>query len=212
MKFDIVVATAHHARYAQAISAMISDASEKRGTGIAYRSPRYIKRKMQEEQAIIALFKNDVAGFCYIETWSHHKYVANSGLIVADHFQNMGLAAKIKKRAFQLSLELYPEANLFGITTSLPVMKINSSLGYKPVTFSELPDDESFWKGCQGCNNYDILMRNDHKMCLCTGMLYSQNGEVQMSKEPKKKRWDKFKGFLQKRAKRLQKFKLENYV
>jgi len=51
-------------------------------------------------------------------------------------------------------------------------MKINYDLGYEPVTFSELTDDPNFWKGCQTCKNYDILQRTEHKMCLCTGMLY----------------------------------------
>ncbi len=203
MEFEISVASAAHTKYANAISHLISKASQKRGTGIAFRSADYIKSKMHQEHAIIALYQGDVAGFCYIETWSHHKYVANSGLIVADHYQKQGLAAKIKKKAFQLSIERYPESNLFGITTSLPVMKINSTLGYKPVTFSELTDDDAFWKGCQGCKNYDILMRNDHKMCLCTGMLYKPNGEIKMSTEPKNKRWEKFKSFLKARAKRL---------
>ena len=212
MGFKIIVASAIHIKYATAISDMISNASLKRGTGIAYRSPDYIEHKIQEGKAIIALFGDEVAGFCYIETWSHHKYVANSGLIVSDQFQNQGLAAKIKKKAFQLSLELYPESNLFGITTSLPVMKINSALGYKPVTFSELTDDEAFWKGCQGCKNYDVLMRNNHKMCLCTGMLYKPNGEIKLSGEPKKKRWEQFTSFLKARAKRLKNLKIKMYV
>ncbi len=51
-------------------------------------------------------------------------------------------------------------------------MKMNTELGFKPVTFSELTDDEEFWKGCQGCRNFDILQRNNYKMCLCTGLLY----------------------------------------
>ncbi len=212
MEFEIIVATAHHTKYSQAISEMISNASLKRGTGIAYRSPSYIEHKIRKGQAIIALLNNNIAGFCYIETWSHHKYVANSGLIVADQYQNQGLAAKIKKKAFQLSIELYPKATLFGITTSLPVMKINSALGYKPVTFSELTDDKAFWKGCQGCKNYDILMRNNHKMCLCTGMLYKPNGEIKMNPEPKNKRWGKFKSFLKERAKRIKNIKIKSYV
>ncbi len=212
MEFKIVVASATHTKYASAISEMISHASLKRGTGIAYRSPDYISKKMHQEQAIIALHKGDLAGFCYIETWSKHNYVANSGLIVADLYQKQGLAAEIKKKAFQLSLKLYPEANLFGITTSLPVMKINSALGYKPVTFSELTDDEDFWKGCQGCKNYDILTRNDHKMCLCTGMLHKPNGEIKMTSVPKKRRWEQFTSFLKARAKRLKNLKIKSYV
>lgn len=212
MEFKIIVASATHSNYASTVSEMISNASLKRGTGIAYRSPDYIKGKILEGKAIIALSKDEVAGFCYIETWSHHKYVANSGLIVSDKFQNQGLAAAIKKKAFQLSIEKYPEAKLFGITTSLPVMKINSALGYKPVTFSELTDDQAFWDGCKGCKNIDILNRNNHKMCLCTGMLYKPNGEVKMSTEPKKKRWEQFKSFLKTRAKRLKNIKIKNYV
>ena len=51
-------------------------------------------------------------------------------------------------------------------------MKLNSEHGYRPVTFSELTEDEAFWKGCQSCRNYDILQRNEQRMCLCTGMLY----------------------------------------
>ncbi|MFL2636571.1 MAG: GNAT family N-acetyltransferase, partial [Flavobacteriaceae bacterium] len=79
---------------------------------------------------------------------------------------------KIKKLTFEHSIKKYPNAKIFGITTGLPVMKINYSLGYKPVTFSELTDDEEFWKGCQTCKNYDVLNRTNKEMCLCTGMLY----------------------------------------
>jgi hypothetical protein len=58
-------------------------------------------------------------------------------------------------------------------------MKINSELGYRPVTFSELTQDEDFWKGCQSCPNYDILLRCNHRMCLCTGMLAPSKAEEQ---------------------------------
>jgi hypothetical protein len=58
-------------------------------------------------------------------------------------------------------------------------MKLNSRMGYKPVTFSELTDDEEFWQGCQGCCNYDILQRNKRRMCLCTGMLYDPKQPAQ---------------------------------
>ena len=51
-------------------------------------------------------------------------------------------------------------------------MKINSDLGYEPVTYSELTDDEEFWAGCKSCVNYDILMSKDRKNCMCTAMLY----------------------------------------
>ncbi|MFQ5570291.1 MAG: GNAT family N-acetyltransferase [Rhodothermales bacterium] len=161
-----------HFPYAEAVCALIAEAARARGTGIARRKPEYIRAKMAEGKAVIALHGNEVAGFCYIETWDHGRYVANSGLIVAPPFRKAGLAKRIKRRAFELSRKNYPQAKLFGITTSLAVMKINSELGYKPVTFSELTTDDIFWKGCRSCPNYDVLTRMNRHMCLCTGMLY----------------------------------------
>lgn len=175
MVIDILVANESHSVYAETIVSMIEDAAKKRGTGIAKRKPEYIIQKMQQKKAIIALDGNVVAGFCYIETWGHEKYVANSGLIVNETYRGLGLSKRIKQKAFEMSREKFPDAKLFGLTTSLPVMKINSELGYRPVTFSELTDDESFWKGCQSCVNYDILTRTDKKHCLCTGMLHDPN-------------------------------------
>ena len=113
-----------------------------------------------------------LVGFSYIECWEHGDYVATSGLIVSPDYRHMGLAARIKEKTFELARRRFPYAKIFSITTSLPVMKLNSRLGYVPVTFSELTDDETFWKGCEGCCNYDILQRNHRRMCLCTGMLY----------------------------------------
>jgi len=158
--------------YVDTILTTIADAAKVRGTGIARRSPEYIVQKMKEGKAIIALDGDNFAGFCYIETWGNKKFVANSGLIVVDKYRGNGLAKKIKKKAFELSRLKYPGAKIFGLTTGLAVMKINSELGYKPVTFSELTDDEAFWKGCESCVNYDILQRTNRKHCLCTGMLF----------------------------------------
>ena len=177
MAVDIQVANQEHTKYASKIVTMIEDAAQKRGTGIAKRKPEYIVQKMEEGKAIIALDGETVAGFCYIESWGHNKYVANSGLIVNEEYRGQGLSKKIKKTAFDLSREKFPNAKLFGLTTSLPVMKINSELGYRPVTFSELTDDEQFWKGCQSCVNYDILTRTEKKHCLCTGMLMDPDKE-----------------------------------
>ncbi|MEZ5004270.1 MAG: GNAT family N-acetyltransferase [Chitinophagales bacterium] len=177
--FTVTIATSEHYQYAEAICDMIADAAQKRGTGIAKRAPEYIQTKMEEGKAVIAIedHSGELAGFCYIEAWGALGYVANSGLIVNENFRNQGLALQIKSRAFQLTREKYPNAKLFGITTSLAVMKINSHLGYKPVTFSELTDDEAFWKGCSGCVNYDILQRTNKSICLCTGMLYDPEKE-----------------------------------
>lgn len=172
---QVIVANESHLIYVDIILETIEKAAKVRGTGIAKRSPEYIKQKMLEGKAIIALEGDQFAGFCYIECWSNKKFVANSGLIVVETFRGHGLAKAIKKKAFDLSREMFPEAKIFGLTTGLAVMKINSELGYRPVTFSELTDDESFWKGCQSCVNYDILSRTNRRMCLCTGMLYDPN-------------------------------------
>ena len=173
----VQIADEKYLGYVETILETIETAAKIRGTGIARRSPEYIVQKMKEGKAIIALSGDEFAGFCYIESWGNKKFVANSGLIVVDKFRGAGLAKRIKKRAFELSREKYPNAKIFGLTTGLAVMKINSELGYKPVTFSELTDDEQFWKGCQSCVNYDILQRTQRKYCLCTGMLYDPKWE-----------------------------------
>jgi hypothetical protein len=171
--FNILVAGLQHINFAETICDEMAVSAKARGTGIAKRSPEYISNKMLEGKAVIALHKDDTwAGFCYIETWSHGDFVANSGLIVNPIYRKAGLAKAIKTKIFELSCQKYPEAKIFGLTTGLAVMKINSDLGYEPVTYSELTQDENFWKGCQSCVNYDILMSKGRQNCMCTAMLY----------------------------------------
>lgn len=168
----VEVASSRHLKYVEIINDHIDLASKQRGTGIARRTYEYLAAKMEEGKAVIALDGEEFAGFCYIETWGTSKYVANSGLIVNPAYRGIGLAKQIKMKAFELSRTRYPDAKIFGLTTGMAVMKINHQLGYRPVTYSELTDDESFWKGCQGCVNYDILTRTERSKCLCTGMLF----------------------------------------
>lgn len=193
MQTEIIVARPEHAEYADAICDLMAESAKARGTGIATRKPEYVAEKITSGKAVIALVDGHLGGFSYIETWSHGRYVANSGLIVNPVFRRLGLARKIKAAIFKLSREKYPAARIFGITTSLPVMKINSDLGYKPVTFSELTQDDEFWAGCQSCPNYDILIRNERVMCLCTAMLAPSAEEVRARKLAK----------LQKKAEKL---------
>jgi len=170
--FIITVANTTHLDFAKIICDEYESSAKARGTGIAKRSPEYVKQKMLEGKAVIAFSADGIwAGFCYIETWQG-EYVANSGLIVAPQFRKAGLAKSIKKKIFALSRQKYPEAKIFGLTTGLAVMKINSELGYEPVTYSELTQDESFWAGCKSCVNYEILMSKERKNCMCTAMLY----------------------------------------
>ncbi|OQP47080.1 GNAT family N-acetyltransferase [Niastella yeongjuensis] len=172
-QFQVIVANESHLSFAQIICDEMAASAKARGTGIAKRSPDYIQQKMREGKAVIAFNQDGIwAGFCYIETWSHGEYVANSGLIVSPNFRKGGLAKAIKKKIFELSRQTFPESKIFGLTTGLAVMKINSDLGYEPVTYSELTQDEAFWAGCKSCVNYDILMSKERKNCLCTAMLY----------------------------------------
>ena len=193
---QVVIANESHTIYADIICKTIEDAAQVRGTGIAKRKPEYIVSKMENGNAVIALDGNKFAGFCYIEAWGHGKFVANSGLIVHPDFRNLGLAKKIKKIVFNHSRTKFPNAKVFSITTGLAVMKLNSDLGYKPVTFSELTDDQSFWKGCQTCKNYDVLTRTEQQMCLCTGMLYDP--KKQNKEEPKEVKESRFQKLKQK--------------
>ena len=194
---EIVIANTSHTVYAEIICDTIADAAQVRGTGIAKRKPEYIATKMENGNAVIALDGDKFAGFCYIEKWGHGKFVANSGLIVHPDFRNLGLAKKIKQVIFEHSRTKFPDAKVFSITPGLAVMKLNSDLGYKPVTFSELTDDQSFWDGCQTCRNFDVLTRTERKMCLCTGMLF----------DPKKQNKEETEALKQNRFERIKKFR-----
>lgn len=169
----VKVATLADVFFAEIISEEMAASAKARGTGIAHRSPDYIRLKMTEGKAVIATTTSgDWVGFCYIEAWGHDQFVANSGLIVSPKYRGSGAATAIKHKIFELSRIKYPHAKIFGLTTGLAVMKINSDLGYEPVTYSELTNDEQFWSGCKSCVNYDILMSKGRKNCLCTAMLY----------------------------------------
>ncbi len=182
--FSIQVASSKHLIYAEEICKMIEESAKQRGTGIAKRTPTYIKQKMEEHKAIIGLSSSgDLVGFCYIESWGNKQYVANSGLIVNPKFRGTGVAKRIKRKAFEHSQKMFPGAKLFGLTTSLPVMKINSDLGYYPVTYNQLTTDELFWRGCQSCVNYEILQSKNRSNCICTAMLYDPGAK-------KQKRWN----------------------
>lgn len=191
--------------YSKIITDEMEASAKVRGTGIAKRTPEYVSQKMNEGKAVIALTKDKQwVGFCYIEAWGHEEFVANSGLIVAPAFRKSGVAKQIKQRIFNLSREKYPHAKIFGLTTGLAVMKINSELGYKPVTYSELTDDDKFWEGCKSCVNYPILLSKGRKNCMCTAMLYDPKEHVEPEKtakdfDKKSKLYERFMRLKQKR-------------
>ncbi len=188
--YIVQVANEDHLTLADTICKEMENSAKARGTGIAKRSPLYLMEKMLEGKAIIAKTKmGEWVGFCYIETWEHGKFVANSGLIVHPDHRKSGIATRIKHEAFKLSRKKYPDAKIIGLTTSLAVMKINSDLGYIPVPLTELPGDDAFWKGCSSCVNYDILNRTNRKHCLCTGMQFDPE-EHKGQKETKPEKWN----------------------
>jgi hypothetical protein len=210
----VLIASSAHTHYAEEICDQMESSAKARGTGIAKRSPEYVAQKMLEGKAVIAFTDAGVwVGFCYIETWGHGKYVANSGLIVAPDFRKGGMAKRIKQEIFNLSRKKYPEAKIFGLTTGLAVMKINSELGYEPVTYSELTDDDAFWNGCKSCVNYEILMSKERKNCLCTAMLFDPEEKIKKETETPAEnfkrnsklyeRWMRFKKHILLRTKKI---------
>ncbi|MDR1454698.1 MAG: GNAT family N-acetyltransferase [Tannerella sp.] len=169
---DVMMADESHEKYVDILLETIENAARVRGTGIARRSPDYVAQKMKEGKAIIALAGEELAGFSYIESWGNKQFVATSGLIVVEKFRNRGLAKRIKYAAFRLARRRWPEAKLFSLTSGSAVMKLNTELGYVPVTFADLTDDEAFWRGCSGCINHDVLIRTRRRYCICTAMLF----------------------------------------
>lgn len=181
MKESIIikVADASDEKYVDTILDTIREAAKKRGTGIAERTHEYVATKMKEGKAILALdtaeqteLGDRFVGFSYIETWGNKHYVTTSGLIVHPDYLGMGIAKHIKDYTFTLARVRWPHAKIFSLTSGDAVMKMNTQLGYVPVSFNQLTDDEAFWRGCEGCVNHDILVAKDRKFCICTGMLY----------------------------------------
>ncbi len=180
-------ATNEDVKYTHEISRLIEQAAQKRGTGIAKRTPEYLQEKIEGGKAVIATNGDELVGFCYIESWEGKKFVATSGLIVKEEYRGQGLSRKIKEEAFKLSREKFPKAKLFSITTSIAVLKLNLEMGYKPVNLDELTDDEEFWEGCKTCVNYPILQHTNRTHCLCTGLLYDpEEQEHKPAKNPEK--------------------------
>ena len=168
----VMVADAEHEAYVDTILDTIREAAKKRGTGIAERTHDYVATKMKEGKAVLALHGDRFVGFSYIETWGDKHYVTTSGLIVHPDYQGLGVAKRIKDYTFTLARLRWPKAKIFSLTSGDAVMKMNTALGYVPVSFNQLTDDDAFWHGCQGCINHGLLEAKERKFCVCTGMLW----------------------------------------
>lgn len=194
----IMIADESHIKYVDTILSTIEAAAKVRGTGIAKRDPEYVKTKIREGKAVIALYGEEFAGFSYIETWENQEYVTTSGLIVPEKFRGLGLARRIKHQTFTLARKRWPDAKIFSLTSGAAVMKLNTALGYLPVTFADLTHDEKFWQGCEGCVNYEVLQRTGRRYCICTGMLFDPKQKMCMDaakrelKSEKKSFWKRF--------------------
>ena len=168
----VMVADPSHEKYVDTILDTIEKAAKVRGTGIAKRTHEYVATKMKEAKAVIALYGDEFVGFSYIETCGNKQDVTTSGLIVDPKFRGLGVAKRIKDLTFTLARTRWTHAKIFSLTSGAAVMAMNTQLGYHPVTFADLTDDEAFWRGCEGCINVDVLKRTGLKYFICTGMLY----------------------------------------
>lgn len=167
------IATINDIKYADEIVQEIEASAILRGSGIAKRSPASIAEKILADKAVVAVTAaGEWAGFAYLEVWEGGAFVSNSGLIVAPRFRNAGVAKAIKERIFKMSRRLYPDAKIFSITSGTAIMKMNTRLGFEPVGFAEITQDDTFWAGCKSCVNYDILQNKKKCNCLCTAMLF----------------------------------------
>lgn len=182
-EIEVMVADASHEKYVDTILDTMAAAAKVRGTGIARRTHEYLATKMKEAKAVIALCDGKFVGFSYIETWGNKHYVTTSGLIVHTDYRGMGVSKRIKDMTFTLARTRWPDAKIFSLTSGSAVMRMNTQLGYLPVTFADLTDDEAFWRGCEGCINVDVLKRTGRRYCICTGMLYDP-AEHQGEKTP----------------------------
>jgi len=159
--------------YVQQIIQETESSAITRGSGISKRSAESIIEKIDSGNAVIATTATGKwVGFSYIQTWDNEKFVSNSGLIVSPEYRNLGVAAQIKDQIFSLSRSRYPQAKIFSITSGLAIMKLNSKLGFQPVTYSEITQETDFWEGCKSCVNYNVLQSKNKCNCLCTAMLF----------------------------------------
>jgi len=176
----IIVRVAVHSdvRYAPMIAQEMADSAKARGSGIGHRSVASLCTKIYHGDAVIAVTQSgEWVGFSYIEIWEQGKFVSNSGMIVSPAYRMQGVATLIKKVIFELSRTHYPNANVFSITTGLAIMKLNSKLGFMPVTYSEITSDQAFWDKCKHCVNHDTLLSKGYKNCFCTAMLFDVQEE-----------------------------------
>jgi hypothetical protein len=171
--FVIRLATEADAKHLPRIADLLDEGAISRGIGRGRRPDSLMLQKIRENRSIMAFNpEGDVVGFCYIDTWNNDSFVVHNALIVAPKYRDKNLGWLIKEFAFKITRSRWPDAKIFGLTTTQAVMHINSKLGYEPVVYAALPQDERFWNGHSNCIYYDVLQRSGGRFCLCTAMLY----------------------------------------
>lgn len=154
------------------IALLIEEAASQPGAAVARRSEECIRGKLIDGKAVLAVREDEVIGFAYLELWEEGRYLSHSALVVDPQYRGYGVGTALKKELFQLSRTQFPSAIPFGLTTNGAVMKMNSTLGYHAVPFSDITEDSEFWRGCEGCQYVSILKSQKRKNCLCTAMVY----------------------------------------
>jgi len=176
-KYTVRSAQATDIIHASLISKTIELTNQNADNGICKRSASFLQQKILEGDAVIAVTKqNKWVGFIYLQKWNDD-FVSCCALIVHARYRNEKIAWQLKQKAVDLAKRKYPNAKLFGLTTAAAVMKINSRLGYIPVTYDQITGDQNFWNACKTCPNYQILKSKGQRNCLCTAMLLERNTE-----------------------------------
>ena len=70
----------------------------------------------------------------------------------------------MRRVARELTFKLIFEYTFYGVANddTLELLLVDA----------DLTDDESFWHGCEGCINRDVLHRTNRRYCICTAMLF----------------------------------------
>jgi N-acetylglutamate synthase-like GNAT family acetyltransferase len=164
-----MVSDAHLVLVDQIVS-LIEIVSKEPNTALVKRSPELIREKISKGDAVVATSAGEVVGFGYLSPWEDKKFVSHSGVVVRQDQRGDGLGKLIKRELVSLTRKKFPEAIIFGLTLNPSVMKLNSELGYIPVSYDQISTDDAFWKGCETCPYHEILLKMERVACLCTAM------------------------------------------
>lgn len=172
-EFIISVSNNKHIAFSREIELLMEQAASEKSIGLALQNGQYIGEKMINGDAIIATKQGRLAGFCYLKKRDNEESISISGVVVVRQYRKMGVAKAMIKELFEVARVKYPMAKIFSLTTSPEVMRVNSTIGHKPVSFTKLSMSNEFWSSCKDCSNYSFLQKNGNTRCLCSAMLFN---------------------------------------